>query len=59
MWCLQEQSFHHPLLLEILAKEVGASVEDIVDFELSLFDTQPGVIGGRSSRQYGQGDLQQ
>jgi hypothetical protein len=37
---------HHPLLLEILAKELGVAVDDIVDFELNVCDTQDGVIGG-------------
>ncbi len=40
---------HHPLLLEILAKELGVKVEDIVDFELNVCDTQDGVIGGKLS----------
>lgn len=44
---LQEPSSHHPLLLEILAKELDVAAEDIVDFDLSLCDTQAGVIGGR------------
>jgi aspartyl aminopeptidase len=37
---------HHPLLLRLLAKELGCAVEDIVDFELNVIDTQAGVIGG-------------
>mmetsp|Transcript_37294 Transcript_37294/g.117346 ORF Transcript_37294/g.117346 Transcript_37294/m.117346 type:complete len:583 (-) Transcript_37294:67-1815(-) len=37
---------HHPLLLEILAKELGCSPEEIADFELNVCDTAPGVIGG-------------
>ena len=37
---------HHPLLLRLLAKELGCAAEDIVDFELNVIDTQPGVIGG-------------
>jgi len=40
---------HHPLLLEILAKELGCKVQDIVDFELNVCDTQDGVIGGDTS----------
>ncbi|UPQ99044.1 aminopeptidase I zinc metalloprotease [Chloropicon primus] len=36
----------HPLLLDILAKELGISAEDIVDFELQACDTQPSAIGG-------------
>lgn len=37
---------HHPLLLRLLAKELGCGPEDIVDFDLNVVDTQPGVIGG-------------
>ena len=37
---------HHPVLLALLAKELGCSPADIVDFELNVCDTQPGVIGG-------------
>ena len=37
---------HHPLLLRLLAKELGCAVDDIVDFELNVIDTQAGVIGG-------------
>lgn len=37
---------HHPLLLRLLSKELGCAPEDIVDFELNVVDTQPGVIGG-------------
>lgn len=39
---------HHPLLLRLLAKELGCAADDIVDFELNVIDTQPGVIGGES-----------
>ncbi|KAF0720000.1 Aste57867_651 [Aphanomyces stellatus] len=37
---------HHPILLDLLAKELGVNVDQICDFELSLFDTQGGAIGG-------------
>jgi hypothetical protein len=37
---------HHPLLLSLLAEELGCGVGDIVDFELNLCDVQPGVVGG-------------
>ena len=37
---------HHPLLLELLAEELGCSVDSIVDFELQLCDTQPSAVGG-------------
>ena len=37
---------HHALLLSLLAKELGCAAGDIVDFELSVVDTQPGTLGG-------------
>jgi aspartyl aminopeptidase len=37
---------HHSYIVEIVAEEAGASPEDIVDFELVLYDTQKSVIGG-------------
>ena len=37
---------HHSVLLDLLASELGVSVEQIQDFELSLYDTQPASIGG-------------
>eukprot|EP00592_Proboscia_alata_P017128 CAMPEP_0194394480 /NCGR_PEP_ID=MMETSP0174-20130528/123878_1 /TAXON_ID=216777 /ORGANISM="Proboscia alata, Strain PI-D3" /LENGTH=488 /DNA_ID=CAMNT_0039190279 /DNA_START=21 /DNA_END=1487 /DNA_ORIENTATION=- len=35
-----------PLLLQVLADELEISVNDIADFELNLFDTQPASLGG-------------
>ncbi|GKY91800.1 hypothetical protein MPSEU_000151700 [Mayamaea pseudoterrestris] len=35
-----------PLLLTRLAQELGCNVNDIADFELNLYDTQPASIGG-------------
>lgn len=37
---------HHPLLVNILAKELSVRPGDIYDFDLSLYDTQPAAIGG-------------
>lgn len=37
---------HHPLLLEVLAEQLKCSVEEIVDFELNVCDTQPSCLGG-------------
>ena len=37
---------HDPLLLDLIAKELGVEVKDIADFELNLFDTQPACLGG-------------
>lgn len=42
-----EDSQHHTLLIDLLAEELGAKPEEIVDFELNVCDTQPGVIGGK------------
>ncbi|CAM9348703.1 unnamed protein product [Chrysoparadoxa australica] len=42
----QEGSLHHPMLLALLASELGCSAADIEDFELQLCDTQPSVVGG-------------
>lgn len=39
-------SKHHPVLLELLAQELHVRADQIQDFELSLFDTQPPVPGG-------------
>lgn len=35
-----------PLLLQLLANELGLDVTDIVDFELNLFDIQQASLGG-------------
>ena len=43
---LQKEGKHHSVLVKRLAQEVGCKPEDIVDFELNVCDTQPGVIGG-------------
>lgn len=37
---------HHPVLLGLLAQELGVDVSAIQDFELSLYDTQPATVGG-------------
>ncbi|CAN1802228.1 Probable aspartyl aminopeptidase [Linum perenne] len=37
---------HHPLLLEIIASQIGCKPDDICDFELQACDTQPSAIGG-------------
>ncbi len=37
---------HEPLLLQAIAQELNVTVEEIVDFELSLYDTQPAALGG-------------
>lgn len=35
-----------PLLVQLLASELGVDEREIVDFELSLFDVQPASLGG-------------
>ncbi len=40
------QSKHHSVLLQLLASELGCTADEIQDFELSLYDTQPAAIGG-------------
>ncbi|KAH7887840.1 peptidase M18 [Phlebopus sp. FC_14] len=40
------QANHHPALLAILASELSVAPEEIHDFELHLYDTQPSVLGG-------------
>ena len=39
-------SRHHPFLVQTLAAEIGVQEDEVVDFELSLFDTQKPCIGG-------------
>ncbi|KAF8895922.1 peptidase M18 [Mucidula mucida] len=40
------QKNHHPELLALLAGELSVAPEEIHDFELALYDTQPSVLGG-------------
>ncbi|KXN83720.1 Aspartyl aminopeptidase [Leucoagaricus sp. SymC.cos] len=40
------QENHHPAFLSLLAEEMSVAPEEIHDFELSLYDTQPSVLGG-------------
>jgi len=37
---------HHPLLLNLIATELGVKDSDINTFDLNLCDVQPGAIGG-------------
>lgn len=34
---------HHPALVKVLCSELGVDPEALLDFELCLTDTQPGV----------------
>lgn len=38
-----------PLLVQLIASELGVDEGDIVDFELNLFDVQPATLGGMRS----------
>jgi len=37
---------HHPHVVELIAEHAGVKVEDVVDFEVILYDTQKPSIGG-------------
>ncbi|KQJ91766.1 probable aspartyl aminopeptidase [Brachypodium distachyon] len=37
---------HHPLLLQLIAKEANCEADEICDFELQLCDTQPSIVAG-------------
>jgi aspartyl aminopeptidase len=37
---------HHPYIVELIASEAGVEPENIIDFELVLFDTQKACLGG-------------
>ena len=37
---------HHPYIVEIIAEHAGVDVEDVVDFEMVLYDTQKSTLGG-------------
>jgi aspartyl aminopeptidase len=37
---------HHPYIVEIIAEHAGVEVEDLVDFEMMLYDTQNACLGG-------------
>ncbi|KAI1344289.1 peptidase [Xylariaceae sp. FL0016] len=37
---------HHPYILELIAENAGVTVDDVVDFEMVLYDTQKSCLGG-------------
>lgn len=37
---------HHPYLIELIASEIDANPEDVLDFEMLLYDTQKACLGG-------------
>ncbi|KAF2110411.1 peptidase M18 [Lophiotrema nucula] len=40
---------HHAYVVEIIAEEAGVEPNDILDFEILLYDTQKSVVGGLNS----------
>lgn len=39
-------SRHHPHIVQLIASDAGVSPEDVVDFEVVLYDTQKACLGG-------------
>ncbi|KAI0455541.1 aspartyl aminopeptidase-like protein [Xylaria acuta] len=37
---------HHPYIMELIAEHAGAKIEDVVDFEIVLYDVQKSCLGG-------------
>ncbi|KAI3337380.1 aspartyl aminopeptidase-like protein [Xylariaceae sp. AK1471] len=37
---------HHPYIIELIAEHAGINVEDVVDFEMVLYDVQKSCLGG-------------
>lgn len=37
---------HHPYIVEIIADDAGVKPEEVLDFELSLYDVQKSTLGG-------------
>jgi aspartyl aminopeptidase len=37
---------HHPYIIELIAEHAGVRVEDVVDFEIVLYDVQKSCLGG-------------
>jgi aspartyl aminopeptidase len=37
---------HHPHIVELIAADAGVDAEDVVDFEIVLYDTQKACLGG-------------
>ncbi|XP_078150373.1 Zn-dependent exopeptidases superfamily protein [Carex rostrata] len=43
---IADKKKHHPLFLQLVAKEASCEPEDICDFEIQLCDTQPSAVAG-------------
>ncbi|EPS43866.1 hypothetical protein H072_2059 [Dactylellina haptotyla CBS 200.50] len=37
---------HHPAVVQLISDATDAQPEDVLDFEMILYDTQPGTLGG-------------
>ncbi|KAI0879511.1 aspartyl aminopeptidase-like protein [Hypoxylon argillaceum] len=37
---------HHPYIVELIAEQAGAAPDDVVDFEIVLYDVQKSCLGG-------------
>ncbi|XP_022745793.1 probable aspartyl aminopeptidase isoform X2 [Durio zibethinus] len=46
---LSSKAAHHPLLMQILSDELCCDVDDIVNIELNICDTQPSCLGGANN----------
>ncbi|XVE99065.1 hypothetical protein REPUB_Repub03eG0164800 [Reevesia pubescens] len=46
---LSSKTAHHPLLMQILSDELSCDVDDIVNIELNICDTQPSCLGGANN----------
>lgn len=46
---LSSKDAHHPLLMQILSDELCCDVDDIVNIELNICDTQPSCLGGANN----------
>ncbi|XP_015771929.1 PREDICTED: aspartyl aminopeptidase-like [Acropora digitifera] len=42
----EESDFHHSELIKLLSQEIGCDLQQILDFDLHLADTQPATLGG-------------
>ncbi|CAI9091338.1 OLC1v1026347C2 [Oldenlandia corymbosa var. corymbosa] len=46
---VSSKDVHHPLLLQILSNELSCKVDDILNIELNVCDTQPSCLGGANN----------
>ncbi len=43
---IKQSQKHHPVLIDLICKELDCTVDEIFDIELSVVDTQPACLGG-------------